>query len=322
MTILDKEKMQRAYAEQIANVDKKLPGQTYSAFAETLIELVQPQHVSLDIFSAFMPVSTIARGTNIKRRAKRGRFPTRTLVPGTTPETSKLSLQEQTAFMFDRIVNGAKANLMELQSGDIGTVEDLRRELQADLTDDLVSKVFNLLIQVWNETDYPSFFHDATSGGVTQTVLDAMIEEIIDSVGGVRAIVGTRKALNNVYSFAGWTQVTLTGTTLDRAAFPLAALQEYFSTNRVSSYKGIPLVEMPQVRDGRLPDIRRKMIDTRHVLVIGEDVGQIYLIDGVQSQDYTDMRVVPADYVIWNYQEYAMYIDKPEGMGIIRVAAS
>ncbi len=316
MTI-SRDELQKAYAEKAKNIGSS----PRSAFAETVVQLVQPNHLSLDIFSSFLPVVQMNPGDNIQRRVRKGKYLVRTMVPGTNHLTSETTFQDQYVYMFDRLVAGIKHNLWEIQSGDVGTVENMRRELRADITDEIVSKVFTLLGTIWNASDTPNNYADASSGGLTATVLDTMIENVIKEAGQVKAIIGTRKALLPVYKFLGYREFVLSGTGTDRAAFPTPALEEFYRTGKVSTYQGIALVELPNVRKHRLPGYQNLLLDTTKVIVVGDNPGSIALMGGFEEYDYTDMRVQPAEYVIHGSQAFSMLIDMAENIGVIKVAA-
>ncbi len=316
---LDRIELQKAYAEKA----KTIGYSARSAIAEMIVEMVQPNHVSLDVFSSFMPVEQLQPGDNITRRVRKGKYTPRTMVPGSVHLTDVTTLVDQYAYMFDRLIVGTNANLWEIQSGDIGTVDEMKSEMEKDLVDAIVGKVFTLLGTLWSTALTPNNYADASSGGLTATVLDAMIENIIDEAGSVKSIVGTRKALLPVYSFAGYKEYALTGTNTDAVGLPIVdKLNEFANTNRVSSYHGVTLVELPNTRSHRLPDFQRKLLDTTKVLVIGDNPGKIALMGGFETQDFTDMRTQPANYVLHGWQAYAMLVDMAENIGVIRVAAS
>lgn len=297
-----------------------------TAYADLVIEVAQPNHLSLDLFSAFMPTVQKNKGDQIGRRVRRGRYPIRTMVPGSKHLHDVLSYQEYVAFMFDRLIAGTSHSVWEIQSGEVGTVEQMRSELRADLFDELVSKVFTLLSTVWNSTDTPNNFLDQSGTGVTQVGLEAMMETILNYSGQVRAIVGTRAALLPIYKFAQYREFVLTGTATDRAAFQTPALEEFLRTGRVATYLGTPVIELPQVYRNRLEantssgirGVAQRMIPTDKVLVIGDQVGQVALMDGFEYQDYTDPTTQPANYVLHGWQAYGLIVDDVQSLGVIK----
>lgn len=318
-----------AQAEAIKSVAKTAGdakgGRT--AFAELVIESIEPNHLSLDLFNTFLPTVQKNKGDQIGRRIRRGRYPIRTMVPGSKHLTDVLSYQEYYTMMFDRLIAGTSHNVWEIQSGEVGTVEQFRTELKADLFDEIVARVFSLLSTAWTSSATPSNFVDASATGVTQTALDAMIETILNYSGEVRAIIGTRAALLPIYRFAQYKEFVLGGTGTDRGFAVTDAFREFTGSNRVSSYLGIPLVELPQVYRNRLDanatslqwrGVGQRMVPTDKVIVVGGQPGQIVLMDGFEYQDYTDPTTQPANYVLHGWQAYGLVLDDVSQIGIIK----
>jgi hypothetical protein len=327
--IAERPELQKAIAEAAATAGLSTGGR--SAFADLVMEIVEPNHLSLDLFSAFMPTRQLNPGDEIGKRVRRGRYPIRTMVPGAKHLHDVLSFQQQQTYMFDRLIAGTSHNVWEIRSGEVGTVDQFKNELRADLFDELVSRVFSLLITVWNSTDTPNNFVDASSTGLTAAALDAMIETLLDYTGSIRAIVGSRQALLPLYSFAQYREFALTGSNTDAVAFQTEAFNEFTSSKKVSTYFGIPVIELPQVYRNRLGftgangntglrDATNRMIDTSRVLVIGEDAGSVALMGGTEYQDYTDASFQPANYVLHAWQAYGMIVEDAERIGVLKIA--
>lgn len=318
---MDRIELQRAYAEAAKTIGNT-PGRN-SAMAETILELVNPSHLSLDIFSSFMPVRTLNPGDSVQRRVRKGKYRVYTMSPGSHHLTSATNFLDQYAYNFDRLIAGTSYNLWEIQSGDIGTVENMRTELEADIVDDIVSRVFTLLGTLWSAALTPNNYADASSGGITATVLDAMIENVVREAGTVRAIVGTRAALLPIYRFAGYVEYALTGTGTDRVGLPIVEkLNEFANTGRVRSYHGVDLVELPNISAGRIPNVNRLLLDTTKVLVIGDTPGYIATMGGFETYEHVDTSTQPANYTIHGSQAFSMLVDRPEAIGIIKVSAT
>ncbi len=320
---MDREQLKLAVAE-VSKTAAEAKGMR-TAYADLVIEVAQPNHLSLDLFSAFMPTVQKNKGDQIGKRVRRGRYPIRTMVPGSKHLTDVLSYQEYVAFMFDRLIAGTSHSVWEIQSGEVGTVDQMKTELRLDLFDELVSKVFSLLTTVWTSSATPNNFTDVSGTGLTQTALETMMENVLNYSGQVRAIIGTRAALLPMYKFAQFREFVLTGTGTDRVAFPTAAFDEFLRTGKVNTYLGVPVVEIPQVYRNSLnanttSGIRDRMIPTDKVLVVGDQVGQIALMDGFEYQDYTDPTTQPANYVLHGWQAYGMIIDDVQSLGVIKVA--
>jgi len=323
---MNREELKKAVAEAVKTA-AHANGIHPTAYAELVIETIQPNHLSLDLFSQFLPTVQKNKGDAMGRRIRRGRYPIRTMVPGSKHLTDVLSYQEYYTMMFDRLIAGTSHSVWEIESGEVGTVDQFKTELRADLFDDLVSKVFSLLSTAWNSSATPSNFLDASGTGVTQVGLDAMIETILNYSGEVRAIIGSRQALLPLYNFAQFKEFVLTGTGTDRVAFQTPAFNEFTGSNKVTIYKGIPVVELPQVYRNRLDanqtslawrGVAQRMIPTDKILVIGGQPGQVVLMDGFEYQDYTDPTTQPANYVLHGWQAWGLILDDIMQIGIIK----
>ena len=289
-----------------------------SAYAELLIELLEPQHLTLDLFSTFMPSRSAQEGDVVVKRVRRGRYAVQSMVPGTNHLTNQpTQVHDYHSYVYDRLISGVRESLWNVQGGGVQTVQDLRRQLQLDITDTLVTKVFNLLGTVWNSVDTPTHYVETST--LTNTVVEELIENVMDTAGNVRAIMGTRRALRPMYEFAGFREYAYTdGSGL--IAYPVNEKQmENQNTNRITAFKGVPVIELPQVFRNQLPNLRERLIPDDKILVIGENAGEIILYGDMRYQDYTDNTIQPPDYVLHAYQSYGMVVDMPENIGVIQL---
>ena len=310
---MNEQELKSAIAEVVKSAGTASDGK--SAYAELVVRMANMNHLSLDIFNTFMPVTTLKPGDEMMVKVRKGRYPVRAMVPGSMHLADQVHVQDKIVRSFDRLIAGATANVWEL--GEMSTAANMRRDIRADVIDNIVARVFQLLTTVWNGTDTPSNYVDASSAGITKTILDDMIEEILERAGSVRAIVGQRRALFPIYEFATIVS-TVIETGVSGGVLPTDKFAEFYRNNKITSYKGIPLVELGQVYTNALPNIREPLIRTDTVLVVGEDAGSIALMGGFEYQDYTDMRKQPAEYVVHGWQAYSMLVDAPDRIGVIR----
>jgi len=316
---MNRDELTKAVAEAAKTAGTVQGGR--SAFAELITSLIEPKHISFEVFSLFMKTVNRNPGDYTARKIRKGRFRARTMVPGAQHLTDAVIYNSQFAYQFDRLIAGASLNLMEIRNGELGTLENIQSEVRKDLIDECVSRIFNLLTTVWNSTNTPNNYVNAISTGLTASVLDNSIENLIEKAGNVSAIVGTRRALYPLYSFAGYREIAPAGANTNGIMPIDSVLLERFNTGRVSTYNGIQLVEMPQILENRLPTINRKLVRDDVVLLLGGDtVGEIVLFGDPQSQEYTDMTKQPADYVYHTWQEWGILVDRPEFMSVIEVA--
>jgi len=233
---MNEEMLKRAVAEA-ANKIGEVPGQ--SALAEIIVKTLNPNYLMLNVFGAFMPVQRFNPGDNVMVKVRKGKYAVKSMVAGSNHLTSQVYRQDKQAFMFDQLIAGTSANLWELRSGDLGTVANMRSELRKSVEEQIAVRVFNLLTTVWNSTDTPDNYTDATSAGITRTVLDNAIEAILDRAPSVKAIFGTRKALNPLYDFATSVPISIGGTGVTALETP--QFNEYYTRNLITTYKGIPV---------------------------------------------------------------------------------
>lgn len=312
---MNTEQLQKEVAQRAV-----LAGSGNKAYAELITTLVQPNHITLDIFSAFMPAVTRKEGDYFARKIRKGRFRARTMVPGANHLTDALIYNAQFQYVFDRLIAGTSMNMMEVQKGELGTLEEIQREVRADLIDEVCSRVFNLLTSVWNATNTPLNYVNASSTGLTGTSLDTGMENTIEKAGNVQAIIGTRRALLPLYTFAGYREVTPTGANTNGILPIDSVLLERFKTGSVSMYNGTRVIEIPQILENRLPTINRKLIRDDVVLLVGSNPGEIVLFGDPQDQEHIDTTKQPADYQYWTWQNFGLLIDRPEFMTVIKVA--
>ncbi len=316
---MDELELKKAIAEAAKSAGKSDNGR--SAYAEMVIELIEPNHLSLELFNRFMPTTQKNAGDTVVKRIKRGRYPIFTMVPGTSHLTGAVSFQDTYQWMFDRLITGARESLWNLRDNPLVTTESIRTNLQADLVDNLVGRVFDLLSQVWTTALTPNNYTETVA--LTASQLDALMENVIEKAGNVRGIMGTRRALLPIYNFAGFTEYTVTGgSTPTGFDIPEVVLERY-RTNRVATYKGAPLIEVPQVYSFNGADgaLRTKLLPDDKIVVVGDNAGEVALFGGFETQDYTDFSIQPADYVLHGWQAYGMMITDVEMIGVIKKLA-
>lgn len=298
-------------------------GKRISEFAEVIIESIEPNRLTLDLFNRlFMPTRRLNPGDSLQRRIKNRGYPVRIMVPGTEHLASQpVPPRQVMAYNIDYLIAKVSYNLFELRSGDIQLVGDLRRDLRDSIVDNMVARVFSLLATVWNSANTPNNYA-TVAGGLTEPVLSTMIENVLEQAGSIRSIVGTRKALLKLYEFAGVKEHVITGGTAPTnvQVIPIQnPLDEWSRSNRVTSFRGIPVVELPQVFERSADNYTKKLIPDNLVLVIGDNAGEIILYGDFETQEHVDTGVEPAQYSLSTWVGYGMMVDFPEHIGVIEI---
>lgn len=308
-----------AVAELAKNAGKSADRR--SEFAEMIVESIEPNRLTLDFFNMFMPTRALKVGDSLHKTVKNRGFPVYTFVPGTTHLASvPVPPREIMTYMLDSIITKVRQNSWELQRGEIATVEKLRSDMSDSLVDEMVSRIFNLISSVWTGSTSRTNYHDASSGGIDATILTNMMETVLYYSGGVKAIVGTRRSLLPVYEMAGFTERTGTGATAATVVPVDSIVEEWRRTGRVASFRGAPLIELPQVWKKEAGNYETRLVPEDRILVIGENAGEIILYGETEFQDHTDFSTEPADYVMAMWRSFGMIVDRPENIGYIKVA--
>lgn len=321
---MDREQLQKSLAEYAKTAGVQVPGQRLSAFAELIVETINPNHISLEIFNAFMPTRQLNVGDQLVKRVRNTGFPVRTMVPGTTHLSDPFYPDRLVVnYALERIITKMRMNLWELQRGELGTLDSFRSEMESGMIDELVARVYTLLASVWNGTTSRTNYVDATSTGITTTILDNMVETVLYRAGSVRAIVGSRAALLPIYKMGGIVEITPTVNTNTNGVIGLQEiLLEWRRTGRLAQFRGIPLIELPQVFRRTYNNYDTPLVDMSRVLVIGDNAGEIVLYGGTDSQESTDLTTEPGDYVLAMWRQYGMIVDQVENIGVIKVSSA
>ncbi len=319
---MDREQLKKSLAEVASTAALPAPGKELSALAELIVETINPNHISLEIFNAFMPTRTLNVGDQLVKRVNTTGFPVRTMVPGTEHLSDPFYPPRLVVnYALDRIIAKMRMNLWELRRGELGTLDTFRAEMESGMIDELVARVYTLLSTVWNGTTSRSNYVDATSTGLTTTILDNMIETVLYRAGSVRAIVGSRAALLPIYKMGGVVEILPTNSQNTNGVIPLYdILSEWRRTGRLAQFRGIPLIEIPQIFRRTYNNYDTPLVDMTRVLVIGDNAGEIVLYGGTETQESTDLTTEPGDYVLAMWRQYGMIVDMVENIGVIKVA--
>jgi hypothetical protein len=278
------------------------------AFAEMLVEYVQPNHITLDVIGMLLNTRQLNPGDLLVKKVRKG-LKVWTHVPGAIPLKGEITVSERANYVLDMAVIGAHANEWELESGEIGTVESIRNEMMLKLRDYYLNKAFTALSTIWTATNTPSNF-TSVGGTITQTALVNAIDAINQTTPGAKVIVGSRAALQPVTSFTYWHSNATTGTEMVQSM-----AEEVLRTGKLGSFYGVPLMVIDQVYDN--PEDHNKLIPEDKILVIGQNVGDFVLYGPSRTKEYTDPRPTPPT---WNCDispQFGFIIDNAEGIYVL-----
>jgi len=299
---MDEKELKTAIAELLKSGDRE-------AVAEMIIEYVQPNHITVDFVNMLLNSRALKPGDSLVKKLRKG-IEVRTLVPGSIPLASEITVSDRVNYILDGSVVKVTYNEWEMDNGEIGTVDEISREMMAKLKDHYQNKVFTALTTVWTAVNTPNNFV-SVGGVVTPAVLEAAIDRINQTTGGVRAVVGTRVAMTPITKFgAFWSD---TSGTMTGVSDP--ALEEIRQRGMLGRYYGAPLVVLEQIYDN--PEDNAAMLPEDKILVIGENVGEFITYGDVKSSQYSDPRVVPPQWILQLYNQYGLLIWNAQGLYVI-----
>lgn len=303
---MDNEQFKKAYAE-LAKTDKK-------ALAELIVEYIDPKHITTDIVGMFLNTRTLKPGDSLVKKVRRG-IEVRQLVPGQNSLASQITVKESVNFNLDTAYAEVSHNEWEVESGEIGTVESIRAEMIAKLSDYYITKVGNALYTLATINDSLNFYY--ITAPITRTVLEDAIDYVADVAGSVKGVVGRRTALAPITKFAGYRQAAgSTGTVTDPMVAIPSALEEIRRTGWFGTYYGTNFVALEQIYDNAFD--RNPLIRDNLIVVIGGNCGEFITYGDTRQDEWTDMATAPPTWHLRIYQQFGLIFDKMENVAIIR----
>lgn len=301
---MDELKLKEAFASLVKDGKRE-------ALAQLIVEYVQPGHITTDFIGLLMDSRRLNPGDALVKKIRKG-ITVRTLVPGAQHLASELTVSDRINYILDGADVKVTANEWELESGELGTLDDIRNEMSAKLRDFFIGKVFTALTTVWTASNTPSNYIDV-GGPLTATVLKNAIDRINQTTGGVRAVVGTRAALTPITTFgAGYTDGAGTSQVVPDN------IREIMQTGWLGKYYGAPILAIDQQYDN--PEDYNALIPSNKVIVIGEKVGEFITFGDVKTKQWSDMRPTPPQWFLELYQQFGMIIDRADGIYVIKVS--
>ena len=297
---MDELKLKEAIAELLKAGNR-------DALAELIIEYVQPNHITADFISLLLNARSLNPGDALVKKVRKG-IKVRTLVPGAIHLASEVTVSDRINYVLDGADVKVTYNEWELESGELGSVEDIRGEMSAKLRDYYLGKVFTALSTVWTAGNTPSNY-TAMGGSLTATALENAIDGINQATSGVKAVVGTRAALAPITKFGAFYNDGTTFTEIPDN------IREIMATGWLGKYYGAPIIALDQVYDN--PEDYNALLPSDKVLVIGENVGEFITYGDVREKQWTDMNPTPPQWFLELYQQFGLLVDKADGIHVI-----
>jgi len=302
--------------EAVAALLKDNTPQGREALAEMITEFVQPNHIGVNFISMLLNTRALQPGDLLVKKIRKG-IDVRTLVPGSIHLASEITVQDRINYVLDGADVKVTFNEWELESGQIGSVEEIRKEMYAYLSDYYLNKVYTLLTSVWTAGNTPSNFTNV-GGSITASALEDAIDEINQNSGGVKAVVGTRAAMTPITKFgAFWNDGNTVGTDAQWAGVN-SQLEEIVQRGMLGKYYGAPLISLEQSYDNPV-DYNELILPNNRILVIGHNVGEFITYGDVKRKQWTDMEPTPPQWFLELYQQFGLIIDRAQGIYVLQV---
>lgn len=298
--MVDEKKYQEAFASLMKDKSQR------DALAEIIVEYVQPNHLTEEFISGLLTTRTLKPGDSLVKKVRKG-IEVRTLVPGAVHLANEITVSERMNYILDGADVKVTYNLWELESGEIGSLQEIRNEMAAKLRDFYINKVYTALTTVWTASNTPSNY-TSLGTAITSTALEDAIDRINQTTSGAKAIVGSRAALTPVTKFAYYWQSSTNGVSQSK-------LDEILNSGWIGTYYGVPIKLVEQTYDN--PMDYNKQVPEDKVLVLGENVGEFILYGDVKNKQWEDMNPTPPAWFLELYQQFGMIIDNAQGIYVI-----
>lgn len=287
------------------------------ALAELIVEYVRPNHLTNQYMSLLLNTRALQPGDALVKKIRKG-IEVRTLVPGATHLASEITTSERMNYVLDGADVKVTFNEWELERGDIGTLQEINREMRAKLADYYFNKVFTALSSVWTAGNTPNNYTDV-GGVLTAAALEDAIEEINYRGGGAKLVVGTQRALQPITKFGAFWDSGTTAAGTPHVAFP-SALEEVRNTGWIGRYYGVDILKIDQIWDN--PMDYNTLLPEDKVLVIGNNVGEFITYGEVRKKQWQDMNPTPPQWYLEIYQQFGLIVDRAQGIYVLDVTPS
>ena len=130
--------------------------------------------------------------------------------------------------------------ISQLEAGRYGTVQDQVKAARDAILGAINARVFNTVTGTVTSGDAN---YITCASNLARTAINSALNWVEDQVGGAKVIVGRR---NLLYGMLDW---GTTGTT-DTGVFSDSMKDTVLKVNKIPTYRGVPVVGLPQWRDG------------------------------------------------------------------------
>lgn len=280
------------------------------ALAELIVEYVAPNHITTDFVGMMLNTRSLKPGDALVKKTRKG-INVRTLVPGAVHLSNEITTSERINYILDGADIRVGYSEWDMENGDIGTVEEIKKEMSNKMADFFQGKAYTALSTIWSAANTPSNYTDV-GGSITMTALKNAIDRINATTPGVKAVVGSRAAMTPITQFAGfWTDGT-------NVVGSQSIVDQILTTGKLGNWYGAKLITIDQIYDA--PDTYQKLIPEDKILVIGENVGEFITYGEPKWRQWVNNEPTPPMWSIETYQQFGMIVDNAQGIYVLKVA--
>lgn len=254
-----------------------------SALANKIVKYISDSIDQRDLASLILPKEFIPVGTTAEYVLP-GKLKAYWHEPGSYAPRSAITQRVFTVPTW-MISANPEYEISMLEAGRYGSAQDQIKLAREAILGAINARIWSTLSGSISSTDINYF---TSANQLLKSAVDNAINYVEDQVGEARAIVGRR---NLLYKMLDWGS---TGS-VDTGVFSDAMKDQVFKVGKIQSYRGIPIIPLPQWRDG----FGKLTISQDELLVVGTDVGKYVVNQELRSKDAIDV-----DTLIWNIHLY------------------
>ena len=279
-------------------------------FSEIVTTWINPNHLVTNYFD-FLGLNPVRLNEGDSRVSRiRSGAKVRTYVPGAEHLSNEIEVKSNYQYVLDGAQVGINFSEDDLANGSIGTMSEIRSEMNGALMDYYQTKSFTALSNVWNAANTPSNYTDV-SGVLTYSALYDAVNRINQTTPGAASIIGSREALTPMLQFAGGWEIGNT----DQANVD-TVIEEVVRTGWLGTWMGAKVIAF-QKEVNNPYDNTRISIPTDKVMVIGEGIGEFITYGDVKPYTHIDTKVIPPRWYLSIVQTYGMLITNAEGIYVL-----
>jgi hypothetical protein len=270
---------QKALSEEICKAFEGGP-ESRSALAKKITKELQNDVDQRDLSGFIFDKEFIPLGTQVEWTLK-GKMRVYWHEPGSyAPRTAVV--QKVFTMTTEMLSAHPEFEITQLRSGRYGTIADQATSAREAILGAINARVWNTLVGSVPTSGVINYA--AAAGGITKTALDTAITYCNDQVGGgARAIVARQNLLDKILDF--------NINTYEVGVFDDATKREIVQTGKIRTYRGVPLIGLPQWKDA----YGRNTISNSDIMVVGGGSGKFAVTQNLESMDDIDI-----DTLVWH----------------------